>query len=321
MRAVTRLVIAAFLAIGLCDIPAANAFPDRPIRLLVGFPAGGSTDSIARIVQAGVEKQLGQTLVIENRAGAGSTIALDAVAKAAPDGYLIGLGGAGSLVANVGQPLPYDPRKDLSPVTALANLPFILAASTSFAGKSLTDVIAMAKQSGQPLSIAHGGNGTLMHLTAEMLNRRAGTNIGLVPYRGTAPVVNDLMGGHIALGIVDPPPSIAQIEANKIVAIAISSAQRFPLLPNVPTFAEQGLPDFESTGWFAILAPAGTPADVIAKLNAAFTATLKDPAVIKQIRALGSEPMPMTPAELSAFMDKEAGKWSPIVGALPQKPN
>jgi tripartite-type tricarboxylate transporter receptor subunit TctC len=142
-----------------------------------------------------------------------------------------------------------------------------------------------------------------------------------VPYRGTAPVVNDLLGGHIALGIVDPPPSIAQIEANKIAAIAISSATRFPLMPNIPTFAEQGLSGFESAGWFAIVAPGNTPPDVVAKLNAAFTKTLKDPAVIKQIRALGSEPMPMTPAEFSAFMDKEISKWSGIVSALAQKPN
>jgi tripartite-type tricarboxylate transporter receptor subunit TctC len=203
----------------------------------------------------------------------------------------------------------------------LAASPFILAASTSFSGKSLRDVIAMAKQSGQTLSIAHGGNGTLMHLTAELLNRMVGTSIGLVPYRGTAPVVNDLLGGHIALGIVDPPPSIAQIEANKIAAIAISSATRFPLMPNIPTFAEQGLSGFESAGWFAIVAPGNTPPDVVAKLNAAFTKTLKDPAVIKQIRALGSEPMPMTPAEFSAFMDKEISKWSGIVSALAQKPN
>jgi tripartite-type tricarboxylate transporter receptor subunit TctC len=320
MRAMTTLIIAALFAIGFGD-PAASAYPEKPIRLIVSFPPGGSSDAVARIVQPGVEKELGQSLIIENRPGAGGTIALDQIAKAPPDGYLIGLGGAGALVASVGQPLPYDPRKDLAHITVLAASPFILAASTSFSGKSLRDVIAMAKQSGQTLSIAHGGNGTLMHLTAELLNRMAGTSIGLVPYRGTAPVVNDLLGGHIALGIVDPPPSIAQIEANKIAAIAISSATRFPLMPNIPTFAEQGLSGFESAGWFAIVAPGNTPPDVVAKLNAAFTKTLKDPAVIKQIRALGSEPMPMTPAEFSAFMDKEISKWSGIVSALAQKPN
>jgi len=322
MRAMSTLIIATALFAAGFSHPAASAgFPEKPIRLIISFPPGGSSDSIARIVQPGVEKELGQPLIIENRPGAGGTIALDAVAKAAPDGYVIGLGGAGALTANVGQVMPYDPRKDLSPVTVLASLPFILAASTSFGGKSLQDVIARAKQPGQTLSIAHGGNGTLMHLTAELFNRTAGTSIGLVPYRGTAPVVNDLLGGHIALGIVDPPPSMGPIEANKIVAIAISSATRFPVMPDIPTFAEQGLQGFESVGWFGILAAGGTPPDVIAKLNAAFTKTLKDPAVVKQIRAVGAEPAPMTPAEFSAFIDREINKWSAIMNAAAQKPN
>jgi tripartite-type tricarboxylate transporter receptor subunit TctC len=317
----TLIIATALVAAGFGNPAASAPFPDKPIRLIISFPPGGSSDAIARIVQPGVEKELGQPLIIENRPGAGGTIALDAVAKAEPDGYLIGLGGAGGLVASVGQVMPYDPRKDLSPVTVLASLPFILAASTSFDGKSLQDVIALAKKPGQTLSIAHGGNGTLMHLTAELFNRTAGTSIGLVPYRGTAPVVNDLLGGHIALGIVDPPPSMGPIEANKIKAIAISSANRFPLMPDVPTFAEQGLAGFESVGWFGILAPGATPPDVIAKLNAAFTKTLKDPAVVKQIRAVGAEAAPMTPAEFSAFIDNEIKKWSAVMNALPQKPN
>jgi tripartite-type tricarboxylate transporter receptor subunit TctC len=321
MGAIARIIVAVLFGIGFGSNPAASAFPERPIRLIVSFPAGGSSDAVARIVQPGVERELGQPVVIENRPGAGGTIAIDLIAKAVPDGYTIGLGGAGALVTNVGQQaMPYDPRK-LGHVTSLAASPFILAASPSFTGKSLRDIIAMAKQSGQTISIAHGGNGTLMHLTAEMLNRMAGTSIGLVPYRGTAPVVNDLLGGHIALGIVDPPPAIAAIEANKIAAIAISSATRFPQMPDVPTFAEQGLPGFESAGWFGIVAPGGTPSDVIARLNAAFVKVLMDPTVIKQIRALGSEPVPMTPAEFSAYIDKEIKKWSAIVDALAQKPN
>ena len=321
MRAISRLIVAALVAIGFGNGPAAAAFPEKPIRLILSFPPGGSSDSIARIVQPGLERDLGQPIVIDNRPGAGGTIAMDAVAKAAPDGYTIGLGGAGSLGPNISvQTMPYDPRKDLAPVTNLAASPFILASSTQYAGKSLREIIALAKQSGQTLSIAHGGNGTLMHLTAELLNRTAGTSIGLVPYRGMAPVVNDLLGGHIALGIVDPPSAISAIEAKKIGAIAISSAARFPLMPDVPTFAES-LPGFESLGWFGIVATAGTPADVIAKLNAAFVKVLNDPAVTKQIRALGSEPMPMTPAEFGSYIDKEVAKWSAITSALPKSPN
>ena len=187
--------------------PATSAYPDRPIRLLVSFPPGGSSDAMARIVQPGVEKLLGQPVVIENRPGAGGMIAIDAVAKAAPDGYVLGLGGAGALGTNLGlqEKMSYDPRKDVAPVTGLAGSPFILAAAPSFQGKSLHDVIAQAKGRADKLAIGHGGNGTLMHLTAEMFNQMAGTKVALVPYRGIAPVVNDLIGGHVALGVIDPP--------------------------------------------------------------------------------------------------------------------
>jgi tripartite-type tricarboxylate transporter receptor subunit TctC len=325
MRVTSRATVcAAFAIVGIAFSagPATSAYPDKPIRILVGFPPGGSSDAIARIVQPGLEKELGQSVIIENRPGAGAAIALERIAKSDPDGYMLGLGGAGALVANLSsQPLPYDPRKDLIPVTVLASSPFILVAANSFRGRSLADFIAQAKQPGQTATIGHGGNGTLMHMTAEMLNQRAGTKIGLVPYRGTAPVINDLLGGHIAFGIVDPPPAMSIIESKAITPIAISSTARFPLMPDIPTFAESGMPGFESTGWFGILAPGGTPADVIAKINAAFVKVLKDPEVTRQIRALGSEPMPMTPAEFSAFIDKEAEKWSAVVKAAGPKPN
>jgi tripartite-type tricarboxylate transporter receptor subunit TctC len=325
MNIVAKAVFASILAVAAAAFgsnPAASAYPDKPIRLVVSFPAGGSSDAMARIVQPGLEKELGQPVVVENRPGAGGMIAIDMIAKAAPDGYLIGLGGAGALGTNLGlQTMPYDPRKDVKPVTGIASSPFILAASSSLSGKSLSDIIKMAKQSGQTLAIGHGGNGTLMHLTAEMLNQMAGTTIALVPYKGIAPVVNDLLGGHVALGIVDPPSAIAAIEANKIATIAVSSPTRFAPMPNIPTFAESGLPGFESLGWFGIVAPGGTPPDVIDKLNAAFVKVLKDPAVVKQIRALGSEPMPMAPTEFSKFIDKEITKWGEVVKASTKKPN
>lgn len=325
MSAMSRTILAAiftFSAIGLSGHPASAAYPDKPIRLVVSFPAGGSSDAMARIVQPGLEKELGQPVVVENRPGAGGMIAIDMIAKAAPDGYLIGLGGAGALGTNLGlQTMPYDPRKDVKPVTGIASSPFILAASSSLRGKSLNDIIKMAKESGQTLAIGHGGNGTLMHLTAEMLNQMAGTKIALIPYKGIAPVVNDLLGGHVALGIVDPPSAITALESNKIAAIAITSTARFPQMPDIRTFAESGVPGFESTGWFGIVAPGGTPPDVVAKLNAAFVKVLNDPAVAKQIRALGSEPMPMTPTEFSKFIEKEITKWGEVVKASVKKPN
>src|SRR5882724_9450218 len=243
-RAIVRSAAAAVIALGvgvaLGGTPAANAFPDKPIRFIVGFPPGGSSDAMARTVQAGLEKQLGQPVVIENKPGAGAMIGIDAVVKAAPDGYTIGLGGSGAFGTNLalGEKMPYDPQKDIVPVTALAGSPFILAAAPALKGKSLRDIIALAKSDPGKLVIGHGGNGTLMHLSAEMLNQMADVKIALVPYRGIAPVVNDLIGGHVALGIVDPPSAMAAMQAGKIETVAITSAKRFPRLPEIPTFDE-----------------------------------------------------------------------------------
>ncbi len=313
-RALIRvvLVLACHLT-GLESVFASNLYPERAIHLVVGFPAGGSSDAIARIVQPYVEKQLGQAVIVENRPGAGGAIAIGMVAKAPPDGYLIGVGGAAGLGVSLGvqENVSYDARKDLAPVTGLASVPFILAASNALRGKTLRDIIAMAKQPNQ-LAIGHGGNGTLMHLTSEMLNQMAGTTIELVPYRGMAPVVTDLIGGHMQLGVIDPPSAMTAIEGGLITPIAVSSAHRYPRLPEIPTIAEEGIPGFEATGWFGLVAPAGTPNDVIDKINAAFVAALKDPAIVDRIHALGSDPMPMTPAEFSGFIEREAGKWEAV---------
>ncbi len=321
-RAVATAIVACWCA-GVACGPAAAAYPDRPIRLIVSFPPGGSSDAMARIVQPGLERLLGQPIVIENRAGAGGMIAIDAVAKAAPDGYVLGLGGAGALGTNLalGEKMSYDPRKDIAPVTGLAGSPFILAAAPSLPGTSLRDVLAMARGSADKLAIGHGGNGTLMHLTAELFNQMAGTKVALVPYRGIAPVVTDLVGSHVALGIIDPPSGMAAIEGAKIKTIAISSAKRFPRLPQIPTLDEAGLPGFESNGWFGIVAPAGTPADVITTLNKAFVTVLKDPEIIERIRALGAEPVPMTPADYAAFIRSEIDKWLKVVAVSGGKAN
>jgi tripartite-type tricarboxylate transporter receptor subunit TctC len=300
----------------------AHAFPDKPIRLLISFPPGGSTDAMARIVQPGVEKLLGQPLIIENRPGAGGLIAIDAVAKSAPDGHVLGLGGTAALGSNHAfQAKAHDVRKDVVPITGLAGSPFILAAPTSFQGTSVRDVIAAAKAPGQKLTIGHGGNGTLMHLTAELFGQMAGIKLALVPYRGMAPVVTDLIGGHVSFGITDPPSGMSAIEAGKIKPLAVTSLKRSPRLPDVATVAESGVPNFESNGSFGIVAPAGTPAEVIAKLNAAFVTVLNDPAIVKRIRELGGEPLPMTPAEFGVFVEREARKWIKVAASSNAKPD
>jgi tripartite-type tricarboxylate transporter receptor subunit TctC len=317
----TSLIRAALPALAICIAfvgvaPAQGTWPDRPIRIVVSFPPGGSTDVVGRLLQPGLEKRLGQTVVIENRAGAGGMVAIAGIAKSAPDGYTLGLSGAGALAGNValGEKMAYDPRTDLAPVTALGGSPFMLATAPSSVAKSLADVIAMGRR-GDKLAIGHGGNGTLMHLTAAMFNQMAGTKMPLIPYKGTVPAMTDAIGGHLALAIVDPPAATSSVESGRLKLLAISSATRFPRLKDTPTFAEQGLPGFESFGWYGIVAPAGTPPAVIARLNAAIVAELKEPAVVDRIRAIGSEPMPQTPAEFSAYILREIDKWTKVVSA------
>jgi tripartite-type tricarboxylate transporter receptor subunit TctC len=293
----------------------AQTFPSKPVHFIVPFPAGGATDAAARAMQPQLEKIFGQTVVIENRAGAGAVIGLDAVAKAAPDGYTIGLAPAGAMSVNpaMGVKMPFDVRKDLAPISNLAETFFILAAPSAFKANSLREVIAEAKAKPNSLSIGHGGNGTSMYFAALLFTTMADVQIGLVPYRGTAPVANDLVGGHIGLGIVDPPPSQAAIRDGRVKGLAISSKQRFAFFPDIPTFDEQGLKGYEVSGWFGIVAPAATPPAIIAKLNAAVVAALKDPEVVQRIRTIGMEPVPSTAAEFGALIDREIDKISKVL--------
>ena len=273
-------------------------------------------------MQPALEKILGQPVVVENRAGAGGMLGVDAVAKAAPDGYTIGLAGAGALGVNIGERTKrmYDPAKDLAPISRAAGSPFILVATPALNANTLADVIKLAKAEPNRMSIGHGGNGTAMQLAALTFVTMADVKINLVPYRGTAPAVTDAIAGHVQLAIADPPPSMGAIADGKLKAIAVSSKQRFPVFPDVPTFDELGLKDFELTGWFGIVAPGATPREIVSKLNAAVVAALKDPEVARRIRTVGMEPTPTTPAEFSAYLDSEIAKAEKLQ-ALGDKPN
>jgi len=314
-----RFSLSAGLVLGVAAAPTtkvrAQAYPSKPIHFIVPFPAGGATDAAARAIQPQLEKILGQTVVIENRAGAGAVIGLDAVAKAAPDGYTFGIGPAGAMSVNPAMQvkMPFDVRKDLAAISNLAQTPFILAAPASFKANSLKEVIAQAKFAPGTLTIGHGGNGTSMYFTALLFTVMADVQIGLVPYRGTVLVANDLIGGHIGLGIVDPPPSQAAIRDGRIKGLAISSKRRFDFFPEIPTFDEQGLKGYDVSGWFGLVAPAATPPDIIAKLNAAVVTALKDPEVAQRIRLIGMEPAPTTPAEFAALIDSEIDKISKVL--------
>ena len=308
-----RLILAIGLgtaAIAATDPSWAQTYPSKPIRFIVPFPAGGSTDAVARAMQPALEKLLGQPVVVENRSGAGGVLGVDAIAKAAPDGYTIGIAGAGALGVNIGAPIkrPYDPAKDLALISKAAGSPFIVVAPPTLNARSLDDVIKLAKAEPGRLSIGHGGNGTAMQLAAQMFVTMAGVKINLVPYRGTAPAVADTIAGHVQLGITDPPPSMGAISEGKLKALAVTSKARFPVFPDVPTADEQGLKGFDVTGWFGIAAPGATPPAIVTKLNEAVVKALNDPEVARRIRTIGMEPAPMTPGEFAAFIDAEIAK-------------
>jgi tripartite-type tricarboxylate transporter receptor subunit TctC len=302
---------------------AAEPYPSKPIRIVVTFPPGGQTDVVARAIQPYLETRLGQPIIIDNRPGAGGTIGVDAVAKAPPDGHVLAVGPMGALTVNMSltEKMPYDTLKDLVPVSMLTTTPFVIAAPLSFKANNAGEVIALAKAGSDKLSIGHGGNGSAMHLTAMLFNHLGGVSIPLVPYRGSSLVMNDVVAGHIPLGVSDITAALAVIRAGQVKVIGVSSRKRDPNLPDVPSFAEAGLPDYEAMGWFGVVAPAGTPPAVIAKLNEAIVSALKDPVVVERMRAIGAEPYPTSPEEFGRFIQSEIAKWGKVVAQAGLKVN
>src|SRR6478735_5804944 len=310
------LVGAAALALSSFAVEIANAYPDQPIKIVVTFPPGGSADIVIRALQPLVSETLRQTIIIENKAGAGGNIGIGAVAKSAPDGYTLGVAAAGVLTVNPHlnrAAMPFDPVKDLAPVTLLAEIPFVLVSSQQSGINSVADVIAKAKAEPQGLSIGHGGNGTAMHLTSALFNQKAGVGVQLIAYRGTAPASVDVLAGHIPLAVLDIPASKQLINDGKLKALGVSAAKRVTFLPDVPPLADQGLSEFESVGWFGLVAPAGTSPEIVDTLNAAFVKALSDPAAIEKIRVLGAEPAPTSPEAFAKFIRSESEKWGKLI--------
>lgn len=300
---------------------AAQTWPSKPIRFIVPFPAGGSSDTVARSLQPALEKILGQSVVVENRAGAGGVLGVEAIARAAPDGYTIGIAGAGALGVNVGEPMkrPYDPLKDLALISRAAASPFMLVAHPSLKADTVTDVIKLAKAQPHKLSIGYGGNGTAMHLAALTLLSMADVKINIVPYRGTAPAVGDAIAGHVQLAIADPPPSMGAIADGRLKLVGVTSKGRYEVFPNAPSFDEMGLKGYDVTGWFGIAAPAATPREIVAKLNAAIVAGLNDSGVAGRIRTVGMIPTPTTPEQFLAFVRSEIEKAAKIAASVGEK--
>src|SRR5688572_17028663 len=240
--------------------------------------------------------KLGQPVVVENRAGAGGMIGVDAVAKAPPDGYTIGLAAAGALTTNIHlyPTMPFHPEKDLAPISMLAMIPFFLVAHPSQPA-SLKALIDSAKAKPEAFSYGHGGNGSTMHLAGELLNMMAGVRLQAVPYKGSGPVSADVLGGQLPIGVVDVPSAIANVRAGKIRALAVTSKRRISAAPDVPTFEEAGLPGYEAIGWFGAVAPANTPREIIQRLNAEIRSALSNPDVKERAVAAGAEPAPNSP--------------------------
>jgi tripartite-type tricarboxylate transporter receptor subunit TctC len=315
-QGVALVLVVVFSLLSPCAVGIANAYPDQPIKIIVSFPPGGSADIVIRALQPVLAEDLRQSIVVENRAGAGGNIGIGAVAQAAPDGYTIGVAAAGVLTVNPHlnrAAMSFDPLKDLVPVTLLAEIPFVLVASQKSEVASVADLIARAKAQPQNLSIGHGGNGTAMHLTSALLAQKADIRVQLIAYRGTAPATTDVLAGHIPLAVLDIPASQQLIREGKLKALGVSAARRVAFLPDVPPLAELGLSGFESVGWFGIVAPASTPPDIVAKLNAAFVKALSDPAAIEKIRVLGAEPAPTSPDGFARFIQSESAKWGKLI--------
>lgn len=311
-RSVSLALALAWMLLG--PAQAQNAWPTKPIRLIVGFAAGGSTDVTARIVAQALSERLGQPVVVENRGGAGGNIGADAVAKADPDGYTLLMATSSTFAANPNlyKTLPFNVQKDFAPITVTAFIPNLLVVSPSVPANNVADFIAYLKANPDKLNYASAGNGTSQHLSGELFKSLAGVRMTHVAYRGGAPALTDLLSGQVQVTFAPLVEVIQQVRAEKLKALGITTAKRSPLLPEVPTILES-LPGYEVALWNGLLAPANTPPDIVDRINRATIEALRSPEVKAKLAEQGSEPVGNTPAEFKAFIDSELVKWRKLV--------
>jgi len=314
---IRRAALAAIAGAAFASGPAfaqAPAWPQKPIRLVVGYAAGGATDVIARLVATKLGDHLGQPVVVDNRAGANSNLGAELVAKAAPDGYTLYVYTiANTINASLYTKLGYDPAKDFEPIGLIAKIPNILVVNNSLPVKSVADYIRFAKESKDGITFASSGSGSSIHLSGEMFKMQTKLNMLHIPYKGSAPAVTDLLGGQVQSMFDNAPSALPHVQAGKLRAIAITSAQRSPLLPDVPTVAESGFPGFDVQSWFGLAAPVGTPQPVIAQVNAALGKVLAAPEVRQRLQDMLATPEPGTPAQMRAFAQGEIQRWREVV--------
>ncbi len=295
----------------------AASYPSKAIRVVVPFAAAGTTDIVARAVGAEMTKAWGQSVLVENRPGAGGNLGSDIVAKAAPDGYTLLVGAVSPQAINVSlyPDIPYNVMRDFEHISLLAAVPNVLEVHPSVPVRTVKELIDYAKARPGQLSYASSGSGTSIHLSAELFKSMTGTEMVHVPYKGSAPAVIDLLAGRVQLMFDNLPSSLSQIKAGKLRAIAVTSARRAATLPDIPTIAEAGLPGYEATSWFGMHAPAKTPRDIIGKIHGTVSRALKSPDMHERLTSQGAEPVGNTPEEFSAFVQAEIQKWAKVVKA------
>ncbi len=307
----------------LLPLLATAAFPDRPIRLVVPFPPGGAVDFFARVVQAPLSELLGQSIVIDNKAGASGMLGAGIVAKSPPDGYTLLLGNIASLAINVGiyPKMSYDPRKDFTPILRTVDVNYVLVVHPSVPVKTLAELLAYARANPGKLSYGSSGSGSLPHLGTELIKAQAGIDMVHVPYKGGGPMVTDVLAGNIQVALADQANLMPQVASGRLRALAVATTKRSANAPELPTIAEAGLTGFDATAWQGLVGPSGMPADVVKRLNDAFNKVMAMPAVREKLVGAGLEPIGGSPDQFGRFISDEIGKWSKIakdVGAKPE---
>lgn len=318
-----RFALFVLLAV-LAHAASAQTWPAKPIRLVVPFAPGGSSEIIARSLAAPLSVALGQQVYVENKPGGAGNVAMEEVKRAAPDGYTLILGHVGVLAVNpalFGKTLPYDPVKDFQPVSLVATVPNVIAVNPQLPVKSLAELVQLAKAQPGKLNYGSAGNGSAGHLAMEYFKMQAKIDIVHVPYKGTGPMLTDLLGGQTQLTFNGVPPIAGQIKGGKLRPIAVGSAKRVPSMPDVPTIAESGYPGFETSQWYGILVPAGTPKPIVDRLHREIVAALANPETTKRIVEDGGVAVGNSPAEFASLIDSEARRWGEVVRSAGIKPD
>lgn len=317
-RGFALTMAAAVAGAGFTAVPAAaQQYPSKPITIVVPFAPGGTTDILARVIGEALKTELGQPVVIDNRAGAGGNIGAALAAKAVPDGHTLFMGTVGTHAINAAlyKKMPFDPIKDFVPLTRVAMVPNLLVAHPARPYKTVRELIAFARANPGKVTFGSSGNGSSIHLSGELFNTLAKVDMIHVPYKGSAPAVTDLVGGQIDIMFDNMPSAIQHVRSGRLKAIAVTTSKRSPELPDVPTIAEAGLPGYEATSWFGLFAPAKTPAPVVATLNTALLKVLADPAIKKKIAEQGAEPHGEKSEQFADFIRAESAKWRQVVKA------